>query len=156
MLRVLHIYGQCPFGRGRLPVWFRIPSLAGGYIIIMVKEWGKIPVSPSITKSRHLVEASSIFELTPQFSQGGNLLNVGLTYVHRPNNFVRQKTFTFLGFLRLQNDFGFSYPSTLNDTTQKILGWKKYGNGQFYNTSQEGSEHWKEVLQLQPMQLHMR
>ena len=72
--------GNAPLGKGRLPVWFRIPSLARGYIIIMEKGGGKIPVSPSIAKSRHLVEASSIFELTPQLSQGGNLLNVGLTH----------------------------------------------------------------------------
>ena len=67
-----------------MPVWGGDASLYGldfllwqGYINIMEKEGGKIPVSPSITKSRDLVGTSSIFELTPQLTQDGNLLNVG-------------------------------------------------------------------------------
>ena len=69
-----------------MPVWGGDASLYGldfllwqGYIIIMEKEGGKIPVSPSIAKFRHLVGTSSIFDLTPQLLQGGHLLNVGLT-----------------------------------------------------------------------------
>ena len=97
-------------------------------------------MSSSIAKSRPLVETSSIFELTPHHSQGGNLLNVGLPTP--PQQFCDAKTFTFLGYDCLQSKFALSYPSTLHDTTPKSLDFKKFGNanGQIYKTSEEGNE----------------